>query len=189
MRRGVQKCLVLAFCACGLAVGVAPAAGVWLDVPFVRQEKDGCGAASIAMVMQYWQRQQNKAPSDESDAGKIQRALYSKSARGIYASQIEAYLQRYGFRTFTFQGTWEDLRQHLDKGRPLIVALKQRSGTVPLHYVVVAGLDHEPELVLVNDPAARKLLKQGRSDFEREWKGAGNWTLLAIPAEGAPSAP
>ncbi len=29
--------------------------GVWLDVPFVKQEKDGCGAASIAMVMQYWQ--------------------------------------------------------------------------------------------------------------------------------------
>ena len=34
--------------------------GVWLDVPFVRQEKNGCGAASIAMVMQYWQRQQGK---------------------------------------------------------------------------------------------------------------------------------
>jgi len=30
-----------------------PDARVWLDVPFVKQEKDGCGAASIAMVMQY----------------------------------------------------------------------------------------------------------------------------------------
>ena len=35
-------------------------AGVWLDVPFVKQEKDGCGAASIAMVMQYWQAQQGQ---------------------------------------------------------------------------------------------------------------------------------
>src|ERR1043165_5812507 len=36
-----------------LALGT-PASGVWLDVPFIKQEKDGCGAASIAMVMQYW---------------------------------------------------------------------------------------------------------------------------------------
>ena len=50
--------------------------GVWLDVPFVRQEKDGCGAASIAMVMQYWQRQRAVAGAS-SDAAQIQHALYS----------------------------------------------------------------------------------------------------------------
>ena len=189
MSRSVQKCLVLACCACGLAVATTVAAGVWLDVPFVRQEKDGCGAASIAMVMQYWQRQQNKAANDESDPKKIQQSLYSKQAHGIYASDAETYLRQHGFRTFAFQGKWDDLRQHLEKGRPLIVALKLNSGSALLHYVVAAGIDREPELVLVNDPAARKLLKQARSDFEREWKGAGNWTLLAIPNEDAPSAP
>lgn len=191
--RGIQKCVALVFCACSLAVAAGPA-GLWLDVPFVKQEKDGCGAASIAMVMQYWQRQQSKAPNDESDPRKIQQSLYSKQAHGIYASDAETYLRQHGFRTFAFQGKWDDLRQHLAKGRPLIVALKivalkPNSGNAPLHYVVAAGLDQEPELVLVNDPAARKLLKQGRSDFEREWKGAGNWTLLAIPNEDAPSAP
>jgi hypothetical protein len=30
---------------------------VWLDIPFVKQQKNGCGAASIAMVMGYWQGQ------------------------------------------------------------------------------------------------------------------------------------
>jgi hypothetical protein len=35
--------------------------GVWLDVPFVRREKDGCGAASVAMVMQYWFKRQDHA--------------------------------------------------------------------------------------------------------------------------------
>ena len=186
--RGVQKYVVLVFCACSMAVAAGPA-GLWLDVPFVKQEKDGCGAASIAMVMQYWQRQQNRAANDESDPRKIQQSLYSKQAHGIYASDAETYLRQHGFRTFAFQGKWDDLRQHLEKGRPLIVALKPNSGNAPLHYVVAAGLDREPELVLVNDPATRKLLKEGRSDFEREWKGAGNWTLLAIPNEDAPSAP
>ena len=80
--------------------------GVWLDVPFVRQEKNGCGAASIAMVMQYWQRQQGNLPS--ADPEQIQRALYSRPAQGIYASDMERYFQQHGFRTFAFAGEWKD---------------------------------------------------------------------------------
>jgi hypothetical protein len=34
---------------------------------------------------------------------------------------------------------------------------------------------------LLNDPARRKLLKQDRSDFEKEWSATGQWTLLALP--------
>ena len=160
--------------------------GVWLDVPFVKQEKNGCGAASIAMVMQFWQQQKQSQPDARSDAARIQRTLYSSPARGIYASEMERYFAENGFRTFVFTGRRDDLRQHLDKGRPLIVALKP-GGRAPLHYVVVTGM--EPSLVLLNDPAGRKLLKQELASFEKEWKNAGNWTLLAVPqSEGASSA-
>jgi predicted double-glycine peptidase len=187
MPRLAVQWLVLGLCACALA-GAAESSGVWLDVPFVRQERNGCGAASVAMVMQYWQRQKNGAANGESDAARIQQSLYFKQARGIYASDAEKYLQQHGFQTFAFRGSWDDLKQHLQKGRPLIVALKPNSGNAPLHYVVIAGLDKDPDLVMVNDPAERKLLKEDRPQFEREWKSAGSWTLLAIPAEGAPSA-
>ena len=154
--------------------------GVWLDVPFVRQEKDGCGAASIAMVMQYWQYQLGAAVSQDSDPIQIRHVLYSAKIHGIYASDMERYFREKGFRTFTIRGEWEDLKQHLDKGRPLIVALKPAAGA-PLHYVVVAGLDQEQGIVMVNDPAQRKLLKQDRSAFEQEWSAAEKWTLLAMP--------
>jgi predicted double-glycine peptidase len=156
---------------------------VWLDIPFVKQEKDGCGAASIAMVMQYWQAQQGQPANDTSDAFQIQRTLYSAKAHGIYASDMERYFQEKGFRTFTIRGEWEDLEQHLRKGRPLIVALKpvvvKPSSGAALHYVVVTGLG--PEVVMVNDPAERKLMQQDRPSFEREWSAAGKWTLLALP--------
>src|SRR6266852_7737738 len=165
---------------CGALLAADPP-GVWLDVPFVKQEKDGCGAASIAMVMQYWQRQQGQSAGQNSDAVQIQHALYSAKARGIYASEMERYFREKGFRTFTIRGEWEDLKQHLDKGRPLIVALKPAGGVTPLHYVVVTGLDQEQGIVMVNDPAQRKLLKQDRSAFEQEWSAAGKWTLLAMP--------
>ena len=154
--------------------------GVWLDVPFVAQEKNACGAASIAMVMQYWEYQHGKPVT--SNAKQIESMLFSNQARGIYASDMKRYLQQQGFRTLAFRGEWKDLKEQLEKGRPLIVAL--RTGRRDLHYVVVAGLDWTHELVLTNDPAERKLLKQDRSSFEKQWEATGNWTLLAVPQQG-----
>jgi len=162
----------------------ADPSGIWLDVPFVKQEKDGCGAASIAMVMQYWQLKEGRPASPTAAADQIQRALRTDAVHGIYASDMERYFHQNGYTTFAFSGDWSDLKRHLEKGRPLIAALKP--GTmVPLHYVVVAGLDQDRQLVLLNDPAQRKLLKENRSRFEQEWKAAGRWTLLAVPEAGS----
>ncbi len=165
----------------GFVLASAPS-NVWIDVPFVKQEKNGCGAASVAMIMQYWQMQQGKPPSLAEDAQLIQQVLYSKQAHGIYASDLEQYLSQHGFRTFAFRGEWTDLASNLGKGRPLLVAL-QPGRRDPLHFVVIAGVDQDAGLVLMNDPAQRKLLKEERTDFERQWKAAGNWTLLAVPRQ------
>jgi predicted double-glycine peptidase len=175
---------VLSFCLCGV-MPAAEDSGVWLDVPFVRQEKDGCGAASIAMVMQYWFKRQDRSDSESVDAAEIYRALYAPDARGVYASAMERYFKQRGFSAFAFRGEWEDLLNHLRKGRPLIVALKPSEAGAPLHYVVVAGLDPQAGLVLLNDPARRKLLKQDRVDFEKQWSGVNKWTLLALPQPDA----
>ena len=126
-------------CLCGALVAGVPAR-LWLDVPFISQEKNGCGAASAAMVMQYWLKQQSKPASSGSEAAEIQRALYSPEAHGIRASDLEHYFQQQGFNTFTFHGSRDDLRHHLEKGRPLIAALKPESGGMlgrgmELHYV------------------------------------------------------
>lgn len=162
---------------CLITAAVGAERGVWLDVPFVPQVKNGCGAASIAMVMQYWERQQARPGSLHPEV--IQRALYSRQARGIYAWDLERYLRQLGFRTFAFKGDWSDLRQHLEKGRPLIVALNAGAP----HYVVVTGMDWVQEIVMKHDPAQRKLVKQHRSDFEKDWKATGNWALLAVPEQ------
>jgi ABC-type bacteriocin/lantibiotic exporter with double-glycine peptidase domain len=166
---------------CGLLCA-ADVPGLWLDVPFVKQEKDGCGAASIAMVMQYWQRQQGRPGIANSEYVEIERALHSSAGHGIFASDMERYFRQQGYSTYAFAGEWEDLKHHLEKGRPLIAALKPGS-SLPMHYVVVAGLDPAQQLVFLNDPAQRKLLKEDRSRFEQEWKAAGHWTLLALPEE------
>lgn len=184
MLRRFLLTLVLLPTSCFTALA-AGAVNLWLDVPYVRQQKDGCGAASIAMVMQYWQEKQHQPAGADAAYEQIQSQLFSRRAHGIYASAMERYFRQHGYDVFAFSGHWDDIARELAKGRPLIAALKPVAGSRELHYVVVVGLDEPDHLVLANDPEQRKLLKEDQSVFARDWKSTGNWTLLAVPASPA----
>jgi predicted double-glycine peptidase len=164
------------------ALPAQTATGEWIDVPFVAQPRDGCGAASLAMVMEYWAAQQHSAASPAADVSAIQSQIFSPRQHGATPDAMEGYLRHNGFEAFAFSGTWNDLAEHIGRGRPLIVALRPR-GQTDLHYVVIAGIDSARGLVIMNDPADRKLLSADRADFERDWSATHNWTLLALPQQ------
>jgi ABC-type bacteriocin/lantibiotic exporter with double-glycine peptidase domain len=166
--------LLVVLCLC--AAVLQGQTGHWLDVPFVKQPADGCGAASIAMVMQYWEH--NSGPSD---VARIQRSLFSEEAHGIYASQMQRYFEENGFDAYVIRADVPLLAHHIAQGRPVIVGLRPVRASRRLHYVVVAGVDPAHNILFVNDPAQRKLLKFNTPTFEREWKATGNWALLAVP--------
>jgi hypothetical protein len=161
-----------------VVLALALAAPAWIDVPFTRQEKNGCGSASVWMILQYW-----GVPSDSPED--IHRILFSNEAGGVFASDIETFLDRQGFTTLAFKGEWNDLVENIGKGRPLLVAIEANSRGTPLHYVLITGIDEAQQLVFLNDPARRKLLPVARSDFEKLWDSMDRWTLLALPREGA----
>jgi ABC-type bacteriocin/lantibiotic exporter with double-glycine peptidase domain len=163
--------------------GLLHAQAIWLEVPFVSQTKYGCGDAVIAMVLRYWQAHGSPVGASETDPARIRQAFEPEDAGGISASGMKSYFERAGFQTFSFHGHWSDLPLHLAKGRPLIVVLAPEGAGRPLHYVVIAGVDAERNLVSLNDPARRKLLKMDRREFDREWSTMGRWTLLAVPRE------
>jgi len=175
------------------AVGIAQAAAavpaIWIRVPYIAQTKDGCGSASIAMVIQYWDRKASQPVAANADQEKIQMALFSPAAHGIRASSMERYFRDSGYQVFAFQGRWSDLQHHLALGRPLIVILKASGRYGPLHYVVVVGIDSERGYVFVNDPARQKMLRISREGFEAEWRDTRHWTLLAVPKTAPPAAP
>jgi ABC-type bacteriocin/lantibiotic exporter with double-glycine peptidase domain len=183
MGRGIFRIFVLLLLL-RLSAFASDTPNIFIDVPFVQQQKDGCGAAVIAMVMQYWQQHDGHAAGPASDAAHIYDALYSPAAHGVYSTGMLRYFQQNGYRAFAFAGDRSDIERHLAKGRPLIVALNP-GAHLPLHYVVVAGLEPDQHVVLVNDPAQRKLLKQDDVQFDQQWKAAGHWTLLAVPEAGA----
>jgi predicted double-glycine peptidase len=171
----------------GRSLQAAPqeSAGVWLDVPFVKQSEDGCGSAAISMVLQYWSAHGVRVDPQRVDAAAIQRQLYSLRARGIFASDMERYLKGSGFKAFLLDGSWTDLEEHLKQGRPLIVSLQPGSAKAPLHYVVVTGIDWRRDAVFVHDPARGKLLRIERAEFEKQWRSNRNWMLLAVPQKAA----
>jgi ABC-type bacteriocin/lantibiotic exporter with double-glycine peptidase domain len=160
-------------------------AGIWLDVPFVKQSEDGCGSAAISMVLQYWSAHGAQVASRRADATTIQKQLYSPKVRGIFASDMENYLKGSGFKVFVLSGSWADLQEHLKQGRPLIVSLQPSSATAPLHYVVVTGIDWQRDAVFIHDPARGKLLRIERAEFEKQWRPNRNWMLLAVPEKAA----
>jgi ABC-type bacteriocin/lantibiotic exporter with double-glycine peptidase domain len=171
----------LAFLILSTALGAQAPGAVWIDVPFVPQPHDGCGAAAILMVIEYWAHQQGTENPPVSDVAAIQQQLYSPQDHGISSGQMQRYFQQHGFRAFALNGQWNDLAEQLEKGRPLIAALRPQ-GQSELHYVVLDGVDSAHNLVTMNDPAQRKLLTEKRSSFEKEWSAAHNWILLAVPA-------
>jgi len=172
----LSSLLVLAAAVCA----ETPAA-VWLDVPFVHQPREGCGAASIWMVMAYWNAQAGRHDDASSEVETIQQRLYSPKDHGISATSMVDYFRQHRYQAFAFNGGWADLDQHLRKGRPLIAALKP-SGQTQLHYVVIDGIDPVHSLVMMNDPAERKLLSEERVAFEKDWSATHNWLLLAVPS-------
>lgn len=170
--------LLIAACA---TLGAQSPAALWIDVPYVSQPRDGCGAASLSMIMQYWAAQPGGSKGPGSDVAAIQNKLYSPREHGIPAASMAAYLRLHGFEAVAFHANWSDLEQQLKKGRPLIVALRPQ-GQSQLHYVVIDGIDSGHELVTMNDPAERKLLTEERARFEKDWSATHNWALLAVPA-------
>jgi len=182
-----ERAIIFFFLIC--AAGVVPdlaaqPPGLWMDVPFVAQTRDGCGSAAISMVMQYWEKRAGQAATNAADPERIQAALYSASEGGIPASRMREYFQASGYQVFAFRGKWDDLKHHVQEGRPLIVSLKASGPLGPLHYVVVVGIDPKRGYVYMNDPAQQKLLRISREGFESEWNPTHHWTLLAVPQSG-----
>jgi predicted double-glycine peptidase len=156
----------------------AAAATAWLDVPYVNQVKSGCGAAAVAMVVQYWARHKPELKNAADETERINELLPA-SRRGIRGVELKEYLAKRGFAVYVFDGELEDLRKHFDKGRPVIVCLAISGEKAPFHYAVVVGMDEQS--VWLNDSARGRLVREPLDRFESSWNGTGHWALLAVP--------
>ena len=174
-----MKRLVLGFLLAIPLASLAVAASQPLTVPFFKQQKDGCGAASVAMVMHYWGGQRVEALPYPAPA-QVYQALYDKELGGIPLVEMKHYLENNGFRAYTLHGQFADVEQHVGKGRPVIVSLKKKDSS-PRHFAVVTGTTKSH--VLLNDPTHKGTTRMKRAEFDKQWNRAETWMLLAAPVD------
>lgn len=105
-------------------------------VPFIRQDSQFCGPASLASVMTFY--------GVHEDQKKIGAAVYSEKLQGALITDLERYARQEGFETKSGQGTAEGLKKEMDRGRPVIVLVDLGFWVVSKpHYLVVIGYDDE----------------------------------------------
>src|SRR5688500_5444513 len=114
-----------------------------LDVPYVPQQKDTCGAAALAMVLQYW-----GVPGSHDE---IKEELLQPELHGIAGSALAAFATGRGLTAVPHAGDIDHLRDHVGKGRPMIVAWAMGRGRY--HDVVVVGFDDDRGRGVVHGPA------------------------------------
>lgn len=162
-----------------LAAECFSAASSPLHLPFYRQKKNGCGAASVAMVMRFWAERRPGTLLTHPSPDEVYEALYRPQLKGIRLADMKGYLEDWGFRAFTLRGDWADVEGHVTKGRPLIVSLRQ-GRKKPVHFAVVSGVANG--FVWLSDPTRKAASRMGRAEFEKRWELADRWMLLAMPA-------
>lgn len=153
----------------------APLQAGHLPVPLYHQRENGCGAASLAMLTNYWAEHANR-PAESAE--ELYEQLHVESQGGVRLADMKAYLQANGFHAFTIRGTWDDIAAQLEKRRPVLIAL--RHGNKPiLHFAVISGA--EGDRVWLHDPARRKAQRVRRRKLSKRWTAADNWLLIAAP--------
>ena len=143
---------------------------VRLDVPVVKQPYNLCLAASVSMVLKYW------GIEITPEAIGAQVPVYQGGTTG---DEMRRVVEQAGLQGFLIQPLFEDLLQHLEKRRPVIVVLP--AGPTGRHAVVLVGFDPSAERVWVNDPAVGRQRALKYAEFRAQWDESRRWTFLIVP--------
>jgi predicted double-glycine peptidase len=163
------------------------------NVAPIRQNKTyACGPACVAAVAAHW----GITPAEF-------KAKIPRSIEDVTGDDLQRMAQQLGLQAFAYQGSMEDLRQNLEKGRPVIAMIPMpmlaRGGLVagsvfnlwnelgprPPHWVVVVGVASDNRII-INDPASGPLLV--KDDRFREWWTRSDNLCVLIAGSGVPSA-
>ena len=172
----------------GGADAVSGTALLRLPVPVIRQQKERCGPAALAMVLRYY----GAAPSAVAEADRA----YDHALHGTLITDLAAAARRGGYAAEIGTLTSDALVALLARGVPPILLFQ--SGAGPLergHYGVIVGFDPARERFAMNDGGG-STHELSRASLEKRWSGSDHHALIvtrpdtaAGPATGRGAAP
>jgi hypothetical protein len=177
-RAGAALCLAVFLLPRDAAgAGASQGGPAMLNVPFLLQSEELCGGAAAAMVLRYW-GERGIFPEDFA-------SLLDARANGIRGDILAADVRRRGWTAQAFRGDDRTVRQHLERGRPLIALIEDRPGR--FHYVVL--LAWPDGHVVLHDPARSPFRMITEAEFQTTWAATNFWTLLVLPDAEAATLP
>src|SRR5207249_11110193 len=124
-----------------IAVALALASPLMLDVPYLPQSDALCGGAAAAMVFRYW--------GDTHASVQEFAALVDRRGGGIADDVLASDIRQRGWNAERFEGSIALLRDRLARRAPVVVLLADRGP--PSHYVAAAG--PTAYALVVHDPS------------------------------------
>jgi ABC-type bacteriocin/lantibiotic exporter with double-glycine peptidase domain len=125
------------------------------------------------MVLRFWDR--------SVDQYELAGHFPSFPIKGLSGQQLKELAARYGFSAHSFPGHAQSVRDHLSKGRPLILALSSSRLLNFNHFVVLVGWDALKQEWIVHDPADGPYRRRSAKRLTAQWDQLHNWTLLVLP--------
>ncbi len=164
------------------SIRTTPESGAYIeDVPFFAQDAQMCGPSALASVMNY----KNLAYVSPVE---IATEVYSEKLRGTLPPDMLIYARKYGFNAELYYGGFEDLKEKLNKGIPLILFLNLGLDIYPVgHYIVAVGYS-DSEAAVIAHSGLYKELAYSYGRLEKVWSKTGYSTMVIAPGSTSNSA-
>jgi hypothetical protein len=148
-----------------------------LDVPFHPQERDQCGPASLAMVLEWG----GLAVAPDT----LRSQIFTPGRSGGLQSDIVAAARRHGRVAYPVS-TLDELLTELSTGHPVLVLQNLGlSWYARWHYAVAIGYDLPGRSILLHTGRnARR--RTGLELFERTWARGGHWAVVVMAPSRLP---
>lgn len=139
-----------------------------------------CGVSALSSVLQYY-----KFPAPEELTSRMREVAAEKGF--LTMTDMKDALKAVGMSAFVVKGDLGNeargIPNHLRRGRPCVVLVRQSDQDKIGHFVTVAGFDPKLQLVVIAD-SNRGIAAIPVPEFEKLWAAGDNGLLIAAPASG-----
>ncbi len=142
-----------------------------LDVPFVAQDENYCGPASLAMIYNYL--------GENTNQFKVGDEIITPKAFGTFQTDMIASIRGEEFLALKNEN-FSNILKEVNDNRPVLVFLNLGFDWYPLwHYAVVVGYNLEDEVILLHS-GKEKYKKQKFEYFYNNWRRANKWSVIVL---------
>jgi ABC-type bacteriocin/lantibiotic exporter with double-glycine peptidase domain len=166
---GVFSLIYLIFLSPTPAPLVFPSSHLIEDVPYIRQRREHCGPATLAMVFGYYNV---ILPQEE-----LAEEFYRKKISGSLNLDMLISARKHGFDALIPEGSRDLLKGYISSDIPIIVMVCSSPDSKKYHFMVIYGYDDTKELFRIHSGKTRDGTI-GYQELDRIWAPTGKWMLV-----------